>query len=83
MLGLVRRLAQEAGERDSAHFCTKSFRRGHAETLRRSGGRLTEILRAGCWRSGAFLDYLDRVELEGDAMLEALQAGQAPARVPG
>ena len=83
MLGLVRRLAQEAGECDSAHFCTRSFRRGHAETLRRSGGRLAEILRAGCWRSGAFLDYLDREELEGDAMLEALQAGQAPARVPG
>ena len=83
ILGLVRRLAHEAGERDSAHFCTRSFRRGHAETLRRSGGRLAEILRAGCWRSGAFLDYLDREELEGDAMLEALQAGHAPARVPG
>ena len=83
ILGLVRRLAHVAGERDSAHFCTKSFRRGHAETLRRSGGRLAEILRAGCWRSGAFLDYMDREELEGDAMLEALQAGHAPARAPG
>ncbi|CAK0828821.1 unnamed protein product, partial [Prorocentrum cordatum] len=83
ILSLARRLAHEAGERDSAHFCAKSFRRGHAETLRRSGGRLAEILRACCWRSGAFLDYMDREELEGDAMLEALQTGQAPARVPG
>ena len=31
--------------------------------LARSGGRVSEILRVGGWRSATFADYLDRVDL--------------------
>ena len=36
-----------------------------------AGARLCEILRAGEWRSAAFLAYLDKAELECGATLEA------------
>ena len=47
------------------------FRRGHARDLLRRGRKLYEILQAGDWSSPAFLDYLDRAELEERAMVEA------------
>jgi len=47
------------------------FRRGHAEDLRRAGGRLGEILEAGDWSSGAYRDYLDKCRLERDRVAEA------------
>ena len=54
---------------DSAR--THDFRRGHARDLQRQGATLNEILRAGEWRSCAFLSYLDAHELERDAVIEA------------
>ena len=50
---------------------THDFRRGHARDLQRSGATLAEILRAGEWRSCAFMAYLEREELERDAVIEA------------
>ena len=44
-------------------YATHDFRRGHAEDLRRSGASLSEILKAGQWRSAAFMSYLDADEL--------------------
>ena len=50
---------------------THDLRRGHARDLQRAGRTLAEILRAGEWRSCAFLAYLGNDELERDAVIEA------------
>ena len=50
---------------------THDLRRGHARDLQASGAPLLEILRAGGWRSPAFLTYLDLEQLEHDAVVEA------------
>ena len=47
------------------------FRRGHGRDLQASGSNLATILAAGEWKSPAFLCYLDRVELENEAVAEA------------
>ena len=46
------------------------FRRGHGRDLQASGANLATILAAGEWKSPAFLSYLDRVELENEAVAE-------------
>ena len=56
---------------DARKYRTHDFRRGHARDMLRGGARLCEILKAGEWRSAAFLAYLDETELEGAATLEA------------
>ena len=56
---------------DGHKYRTHDFRRGHARDMLRGGARLCEILKAGEWRSAAFLAYLDGTELEGAATLEA------------
>ena len=40
-------------------YGTHDFRRGHAEDLRASGSSLAEILKAGQWKSAAFLRYVN------------------------
>ncbi len=52
-------------------YRTHDFRRGHAQDLAAAGADLASILAAGEWRSPAFLAYLSREELEGDAVLQA------------
>ena len=52
-------------------YRTHDLRRGHARDLQLSGASLIEILKAGEWRSPAFLSYLDLHDLERDAVLEA------------
>eukprot|EP00973_Karenia_brevis_P071375 9914529-Karenia_brevis.AAC.1 len=39
-----------------------------------NGARLCEILKAGDWRSAAFMSYLDEDALEAAAALEAVTA---------
>ena len=56
---------------DAALFRTHDLRRGHAEDLKLSGANLFQILKAGEWRSPAFLSYLDVNELESAAVVEA------------
>ena len=56
---------------DASKYRTHDFRRGHAEDLRLSGAPLAEILKAGDWRSSAFLDYLDRARMETELIIEA------------
>ena len=46
------------------------FRRGHARDLQASGANLATILAAGDWKSPAFLSYIDKVELENEAVAE-------------
>ena len=67
----LRELLSEIGVPDVAEYGTKGFRRGHAEDLRRGGGRLAEILGAGDWSSAAFRNYLDMEKLESDRVAEA------------
>lgn len=45
-------------------YGTHDFRRGHAEDMRKSGCTLAEILRAGQWKSAAFLSYLDEADMD-------------------
>ena len=67
------RIFLEAFCRDPCHakYRTHDLRRGHAEDLRLSGASLYEILRAGEWRSLAFLSYLNQMALEHDVVLQA------------
>ena len=52
-------------------FNLHGFRRGHAQDLLASGADLYTILRAGEWRSSAFVEYLEQAELESAAVMEA------------
>jgi hypothetical protein len=45
-----------------------------ASDLLNSGGSLSQILYAGGWRSGAFLRYLARRDVDARASLEATAA---------
>ena len=64
------RLASLAVEKAHLYF-SHDFRRGHARDLQASGASLYEILQAGEWSSPAFLQYLDLICLERDAVVEA------------
>ena len=75
----LRSAARTAGIPDPEGLTSKCLRRGHAETVRRAGGRLSDILRAGGWSSRAFKEYLDRPELECAATREAVSLASAPA----
>ena len=50
----IRSHASAAGAEAPELFNTRSFRRGHADSVARFGGKLSTILRAGNWSSRAF-----------------------------
>ena len=57
-----------------------AFRRGMAQDMLERGDALAEILLAGGWRSGAFLRYLSRADLDHRVALEyAIQASDDEA----
>ena len=56
---------------NATQYRTHDIRRGHARDLQAAGSSLSEILKAGEWRSAAFLSYLDRDDLECEATLVA------------
>ena len=56
---------------DAMSYGTHDFRRGHCMDMVKSGAPLAEILRAGEWRSPAFLSYVDLDRLERDAVIQA------------
>jgi len=70
-LGSLRDMLSFLNVPDAMHYRTHDLRRGHAEDLKLSGANLFEILKAGEWRSPAFLKYLDVNELESAAVVEA------------
>ena len=70
MAEMRRRLAK-AGVAHAAEYRLHDFRRGHADDLARSGASLCTLLRAGDWKSAAFLAYLDTEDLAARAVLEA------------
>ena len=68
---MLRGFLRHCGIEDYMSYKSHDLRRGHAEDLRLSGAPLIEILRAGEWRSPAFMDYLNHLELERDAVVQA------------
>ena len=67
----LKQLLELVGVDDASEFRTHDLRRGHAEDLRLNGATLAEILRAGDWRSPAFLLYLNQSQLDLDRVAEA------------
>ena len=57
-------------------YRTHDLRRGHARDLQAAGKSLWEILSAGDWRSAAFLQYLDKEDLER-AVVEQAHEGES------
>jgi hypothetical protein len=55
----IRRVLQRLQVANAKGYRTQDLRRGHAEDMRQSGSPLAEILKAGQWRSAAFMKYLD------------------------
>ena len=49
---------------DAQKYGTQDFRRGHAEDMRKMGCTLAEILKAGQWRSAAFMKYMDEAGID-------------------
>ena len=56
---------------DAKLYRTHDLRRGHCQDLVDSGSTVAEILRAGQWKSAAFLQYVDMDDLERGAVMEA------------
>ena len=51
-------------------YTLKMFRAGHATELARSGKSVGDILRAGEWRSAAFLAYVDEDLVDAAQILD-------------
>ena len=64
LLGLI-------GVKEAGRHRTHDIRRGHAKDMQLNGATLYQILKAGEWSSPAFLKYMDMVELEMGATMEA------------
>ena len=70
-LATLRRYLCRLGVAEANIYRTHDFRRGHADDLRESGASLHEILLAGEWRGPAFMRYMNLVELEAGAVVQA------------
>ena len=55
---MVRCVAEEVGIENHSKIGTHAFRRGMAQDILDAGGSLAVLMRAGDWRSSAFLAYL-------------------------
>ena len=77
VLKTLRDMLMELQIPEANKYRTHDFRRGHAEDMRRNGATLGEILRAGDWRSPAFLFYLDKIQLDHDRTVEAHALGSS------
>ena len=63
VLKLLRSILEGLGVEKPGAYRTHDLRRGHALDLQLSGASLYDILKAGEWRSPAFLQYLDIEQL--------------------
>ena len=66
-------MAEERKKKSSsgATYSTHDFRRGHCMDMVMQGKALQEILQAGQWRSAAFMQYIEKQELECGAVMGA------------
>ena len=53
-------------------WTSHGFRRGMAQDIFDNGGSLADILRAGGWKSAAFLLYLERAQVNESAILDCI-----------
>jgi hypothetical protein len=67
----LRLMLQLLDVKDFALFRCHDLRRGHAKDMQLNGASLYEILAAGEWRSPAFMEYLDKYQLETDVVVQA------------
>ena len=74
VLQTLREMLSELLIARAKEYRTQDLRRGHADDLRRHGGRMCEIYKAGTWRPSAKgpFSYLDLNELEAEAVDEAV-----------
>ena len=56
----------------AAKWTSHGFRRGMAQDIIANGGSLADVLRAGGWRSAAFLLYLEKHEVDEAAALDCI-----------
>ena len=70
-LQVLRNILVDLEVHRATEYRLHDLRRGHALDLQQSGAPLYEILAAGEWRSPAFLDYLDKNQLETDMVVQA------------
>ena len=59
---------------DANEYSTKAFRRGTAREMLANQSSLADVLVAGQWRSAAFLLYIDKMDVEEDAVFAALDS---------
>ena len=71
LLQKLRQRLHMIGVPEAAKFRTHDFRRGHARDMQVGGKNLYQILKAGDWKSPAFLAYMDKSELEHGAVAES------------
>ena len=68
----MRRCALSAGVQHLALRGSHAFRRGMAQDIIDGGGSLATLLRAGEWRSSAFLKYLRDCQPEEAAVAQVV-----------
>ena len=77
-LGWTRRALRELSVQDAGAHGTHAFRRGHARDLLENGSTLAQILRAGQWKSAAFMRYLNVKDIERGADVAHCAFAHAP-----
>ena len=70
-LNALREMLRLSNVPNASIYRTHDLRRGHCQDMVDNGSTVAEILRAGQWRSAAFLNYVDLDELERGAVMEA------------
>ena len=68
-LSHVRRLLSQLGIGDACRYTLKAFRAGRATALAVAGCSIGDILRAGEWRSAAFLCYINEDDVDKAQLL--------------
>ena len=63
-------------------FTTKCFRRGSAMEILKSGGSLATVLKAGQWRSHAFMQYLNESEIDTLTLFQVVDDKEEPDFIP-
>ena len=75
VLKRVKQVLVSLGNAKGQHFTFKSIRAGRATEMAQQGFTIAQILRAGEWRSVAFLRYCDVDQVDPNAMLTSTLDG--------
>ena len=72
MLTAIRRILGALNVDKPEEFTLKMFRAGHATALAEEGKSIGDILRAGEWKSAAFLAYVNEDAVDASQLLDAV-----------